>query len=370
LADYLNLPTGEDVSRIANAMEILAAEKEGKVTDPTNAPGPKVLVAGTRENGFYGFVQPHEFGTIEGNPAGQNEFNGQNLAIAIGLTQGTSQFSNTPWLKFSRNGDILLVPMKGIRYSVSHNAIYDQGAVYGDDTIGVNPPNGRAGNNLSVDGSSNSFLVDPRDEGEGFLRSGAVIASEGDTIITRNFSNDANNGEFIVQSITDTAITVSDSLVSEESGNPKASIYNKDDAVIQNAKVTTGGNEYRVRLLKGASQDPLDSYHDSDRDMVGAESEWNSLILPLHENAKTGSWNYDQYAGEVDYWGLDLTDKDLHTHNRYGAGTYSWMQETSDDVSWGRVIRGNNGASYGYRYDSWGASSRRVWRPALLLTVS
>ncbi len=358
------------MARIANAMEILAAEKEGKVTDPTNAPGPKVLVAGTRKNGFYGFVQPHEFGQIEGNPTNNRDFNGANLAIAVGLIQGVSQFSNTPWLKFSRNGDILLVPMKGIRRSVSWNSIYDQGAVYGDDTIGVTPPNGRAGNNLSVDGSSNSFLVDPRSGGEGFLRGSAVIASVGDQIITRNFSNSANNGEFTVQSITDTAITVSESLVSEESGNPKASIYNKDDAVTQNAKVTTGGNEYRVRLLKGAAQDPLDSYRDSDRDLVGPESEWNSLILPLHENAKTGSWTYSSYAGEVDYWGLDLTDKDLHTHNRYGAGTYSWMQETSDDVSWARVMRGRGGASYGSHINSWYTDSYRVWRPALLLTVS
>lgn len=366
----MNLPNLQTQERIAEMLEIIANKEDAKVTDPTNSPGPKVLVAGDRENGFYGFVQPWEFGHIEGNPEGQTEFNGQNLAIAIGLTQGTSQFSNTPWLKFSRNGDILLVPMKGIRYSTSWNAIYDQGAIYGDGTVGINPPNGRAGNNLSVDGASNSFLVDPRSAGEGFLRGSAEIASVGDTIVARNFSNNANNGEFTVRSITDTAISVDGSLVSEPNSNPKASLYNKNDAVTQNRKVVSGGNEYKVRLLQGAAQDPLDSYRDSDRDMVGPNSEWNSLILPLHENAKTGSWAYSAYAGDVEYWGLDLTDKDLHTHNRYGNGAYSWTQETSDDVSWARVIRGYGGASYSFYDSSWSTRLIRVWRPALLLSGS
>ena len=351
-------------------MERLAGGSEEKVTDPTNAPGPKVLVAGNRKRGFYGFVQPWEFGEIEGNPQGRTSFDGSNLALAIGLTAGTAQFIDTPWMKFSIDGDIAFVPLKPIRYSAPWNSIYNQGAVYGDDTIGVNPPNGRAGIRLYVDGATNSFRQDSRADGDGFLKSGAVIAEVGDKIITRNFENAANNGEFTVQSITDSAITVSESLVSEEKGNPKANIYNKVDAVTQSRKIRTGGNEYRVRLLKGASQDPLNSYLDADRDMVGDANEWNTLILPMHERAKAGTWNYKAYAGEVDYWSLDLTDKDLHTHHSYGRGTYAWTQETSDDVSWTRVRRGHGGASGALQDFSWPAWNDHGWRPALLLSVS
>ena len=355
--------------RIAAAVEIIAGGSEEKVTDPTNAPGSKVLVAGNRKRGFYGFVQPWEFGQIEGNPANKRDFDGANLAIAIGLTAGTAQFSDTPWMKFSIDGDIAFVPLKPIRYSAPWNNIYNQGAVYGDDSIGVNPPNGRAGIRLYVDGATNSFREDSRADGDGFLRSGAEIAGVGDTIITRNFKNAANNGEFTVQSITDSAITVSGSLVSEAKGNPKANIYNKKDAVTQNRKIKTGGNEYRVRLLKGASQDPLNSYLDADRDMVGDNNEWNTLILPMHERAKAGTWNYKAYAGDVEYWVLDLTDKDLHTHNSYGLGTYSWTQETSDDVSWARVLRGSYGASSASQSNSWHTWDDSGWRPALLLSV-
>src|SRR5699024_11818970 len=65
-------------------------------------------------------------------------------------------------------------------------------------------------------------------------------------------------------------------------------------------------------LLRGAASDPLDSYADSDRGMVGDKSQWNKLILPLHEHAKTGNWVYKQYAGDVEYWGFDLRSEE-HT---------------------------------------------------------
>lgn len=363
MVDYLNLPNAENQRRMADAMERLASDKEGKVTDYTNAPGNKVLVAGTRENGFYGFVQPQEFGKIESNPEAQQDVSATNLALAIGLSGGTAINQDTAWMKFSRKGEIYLVPVKPLRHSVTWNAIYNQGAVYGTGGTGVNPPNGRAGNRLAVvDGA---FTINTAAD-DGFLRASAVLGAAGQTIVVRGFANAENNGEFVIETITDTTITVAAALVDEE-GAPKASIYEKTKAVNQNRDVVIGGNRYRVQLLKGTDNDPLNSYTDSDRDMVGPNSEWNHLILPMHERAKLQNWRYSAYAGATEDWGLGLTDADLVTHNEFGAGSYTWCQETSDVEPYRRVFRGTNGVSFGYHNYSWNVSSVIGWRPALRL---
>lgn len=365
MVDYLNLPNAQNQRRMADALERIAQKETSQVTDYTNAPGSKVLVAGDRENGFYGFVQPKEFGQIEDNPAGQKDVTASSLALAIGLTSGSSINGDTAWMKFSRKGEIYLVPVKPLRRSVTWNAIYNQGAVYGDGTNGITPPDGRAGKRLSVSASSNAFLIDNPDDG--FLRSGAVTAAVGDTLVARGFSNSDNNGEFTVTEISDTAITVTGGTLVDEADAVNASVYAKQKAVSQNRNVTIGGNRYRVQLLKGAARDPLDSYLDSDRGLVGPDSEWNHLILPLHERARLQNWRYSSHAGETDDWGIYLTDADLVTHHTEGLGSYTWCQETSDDTSYRRVLRGTYGASYGGRGSSWLTDTSYGWRPALRL---
>ena len=333
------------------------------IVDFTNAPGSKALIAGTRENGFYGFVQPQDFGKIESNPELNQAFNGANLALNIGLSGGTSINSETAWMKFSRRGEIYFVPVKPLRHSVTWNGIYNQGAVYGTGGVGVNPPNGRAGNRLSV--VNGAFTINAA-ANDGFLRSSAVLGAVGQTIVTRGFSNAANNGEFVIQTITDTTITVAATLVNE-AGAPRASIYERTRAVNQNRDVVIGGNRYRVQLLKGSAQDPLNSFADADRDMVGPESEWNHLILPMHERAKLQNWRFPAYAGTTEDWGIGLTDADLITHHTEGLGSYVWCQETSDDTSYRRVLRGNLGASYGDQNGSWATGTTFGWRPVLRL---
>ena len=333
------------------------------IVDFTNAPGSKALIAGTRENGFYGFVQPQDIGQIESNPAGSQAFNGANLALNIGLSAGAAINSETAWMKFSRRGEIYFVPVKPLRHSVSWNAIYNQGAVYGTGGVGVNPPNGRAGNRLSVVGGAFTINAAAND---GFLRSSAVLGAVGQTIVTRGFSNAANNGEFVIETITDTTITVAATLVNEASA-PRASIYEKTRAVNQNRDVVIGGNRYRVQLLKGSAQDPLNSIADADRDMVGQESEWNHLILPMHERARLQNWIFPTHAGTTENWGLGLTDADLVTHHQFGLGSYLWKQETSDTEPYRRVIRGFLGVSNGDHITSWSAFSGLGWRPVLRL---
>lgn len=364
MSNILNLPTEETMKEISRSLGVLSETKTPQ--DHTGSPGSKHLLAGNKTAGFYGFVQAEEFGIIEGNPEVSQAMSGANLALAIGLTQGTVINNKTAWMKFSRNGEVFFVPVKPIRHSMPWNAIYNQGAVYGNATVGVNPPNGRAGKMVSVNGSSNSFVVDLGAEDNGWLREGAVTAKVGDTIVSRGFVNAANNGEFTVQAITNTEIFVNGTLVTE-TGTRTGSIYEKSKGIIQNKTITIGGRQYQVQLLKGSAQDPLDSFADADRDMVGPASDWNNLVLPLHEKSKLGNWAYPTHAGTVPDWSVGLSDADLVTHHTVGAGSYTWCQETSDTVPYRRVLRGHNGASHGDRLYSWYVSSSYGWRPALRL---
>src|SRR5699024_11311450 len=50
-------------------------------------------------SGFYGFVQPSEFGLLTDNTDGQQDFNGANLALAVGLAQGTRSEEHTSELQ-------------------------------------------------------------------------------------------------------------------------------------------------------------------------------------------------------------------------------------------------------------------------------
>lgn len=67
---------------------------------------------------FLGEVPSHEF------------INGETLAHHIGLTEGELCNSDTPWLKFLLDYEIIYVPMKPLMQLVSWEEIYQCGAVY------------------------------------------------------------------------------------------------------------------------------------------------------------------------------------------------------------------------------------------------
>ncbi len=92
--------------------------------DKWGTPGPLDLIAGDMQEGFFGLVPSSQF--ITGNA----------LASAITLSNGTSQFSTTDWLKLAGGGKILFSPMKAIRYGISWDQILAKGAVWGDGTTG------------------------------------------------------------------------------------------------------------------------------------------------------------------------------------------------------------------------------------------
>jgi len=242
---------------------------------------PDTLSFGTMDAGFFGIVPASDFIT------------GDDLASAVGVTQGTSQFSNTNWLKFAFQGEIYMVPQKPIRHTISWDHLYLQGAVYGDGLLA-----GEAGaEHHNLTSSSGSALTATR----------------------------------------------------------------------QDATVSVNGLRYEVALLKGGASDPLNSYNDADRGSIGSANEWNALMLPIHEKALANNWNYPAYVPTVNSWDINFSDGDLLTHNKFGNGSYSWCQDSSDADPALRVHRGSYGVSRLIASASAGANYTRGWRPRLKL---
>ncbi|WP_152549439.1 hypothetical protein [Geomicrobium sp. JCM 19038] len=129
--------------------------------------------------------------------------------------------------------------------------------------------------------------------------------------------------------------------------------------------MTKDGKQYRVRLMRGAITDPSKN-QDSDRGAHG--SEWNRLMLPIHDQVRSGNWSYPAYVESgIPDWGIGFTDVDLVTHQTHGNGSYVLCQETLGSVIGSRIYRGRGGVS-----DSgWGAPSvadtTRGWAPVLEL---
>lgn len=365
MSNILNLPTAEQFEELVTIQRVLAGK--GTINDFGNHPGPKTLLKGNTENGFYGFVQPESMGLFEDG----KEYNGANLALEIGLSRGTSFNSDVPLMKFSRNGKVLFIPLTGYRYSIPWDKIYEAGAVYGTNDDGFLPPMGRSGTQLSIvagnkiETTNSDFLGDKTVNTDYADTVGAV----GDKLTLKGWATEGNNREVTITDITNNQIVVSETLTPEDGGK-KSRFYNKQNVVKQDRVVTIGDKQYKIRLIKGAGDNPTDSYTDEDRAATGTNNEWNDLILPLHEHAKLGNWIYPQYAKKadgtaIDDWEVGLTNENLRTHHTFGVGSYTWCQETRDDSSYRRVSRGSHGASRLHSGLSWAVYSDFCWRPVL-----
>jgi hypothetical protein len=357
MPEVFNLPTKEQFDLMNQHLGKIANTRVQE--DYSNAPGGKFLLAGDKNAGFFGFVPASDLIT------------GDQLALDVGISAGTSQFSDTPWIKYIYKARICFIPVKTIRRSVPWNAIYEAGAVYASNDEGTLPPNGRIGTQLSISASDNSINTtggDFKGDKSAEMDYADTVAAVGDTVVLKGWANSANNGEFTVSSITDNKIVLSGGTLVTESGNKNGRIYPKANAVTQNKVVTINGLKYRVRLMRGAASDPTDSYANSDRGSIGPDNEWNAIILPLHEHAKLQNWNYPTYAGTTEDWGVYLTDADLITHHTFDSGNYTWCQETRDDAqTYRRVDRGHLGASTLYANYSWSVHPTYGWRPVLEL---
>lgn len=369
--NIFNEPSYEQFQELINVQRLIAGKG---VQDFTNSPGPKTLIKGDTQAGFYGFVMPEEMGLIHSNPDGKKDYNGVNLALALGLSAGISFNPNVPLMKHHYKGKVQFEPLTGYRYSIPWDSIYNAGIAYDTTDEGFLPPAGRCGTNLSIDATDNSinctnqnFLGD-KTEAMDYADTVGVV---GDTLVLKGWANEANNKSVTIVSITNTKIVVSGAVLATEAGGKKSRFYNNAKKVNQGKTIVIGDKTYRVSLMKGAGTDPTDSYADADRGAAGPDNMWNKLILPMHEHAKLGNWNYPQYAVDeagvkiTSDWDIGLTDENLRTHYNFGTSSYTWCQEVRNDTSWRRVIRGRSGASTLYSYHSWYVGSDGCWRPVL-----
>lgn len=107
-----------DVS-VSDEIEVIAAPL-------LYGPGPQTLIAGDMADGFFGEVQSSEL------------FTGDELASIIQLSDGISQNSTEPWLKFSIDEKIVYIAKKTYRHTISWNAINTANAVYASQNNIVN----------------------------------------------------------------------------------------------------------------------------------------------------------------------------------------------------------------------------------------
>jgi hypothetical protein len=347
MPNILNKPSEETHVRIAEALEKMAI---GMIeADSTGSPGSKFIVQGNRDAGFLGFV-----------PAA-NIFTGTELATLCGITAGTAINTDVAWIKYIYKGKIRFTPLRTLRHSITWDAIYNAACVHGNGTIGTLPPAGRMGTGLTIDGADNSINTTTQHFLSG-TDSSDTVAAVGDSITLAGLTNAANNGTATVVSITNTKIVVSGKTLVTETGKATGKIYKTSNGVVQNKVISKSGINFKVMLMEGFENDPLASAA-ADRDAIG--SEWNKIILPLHEKAKLQNWSYPAYAGQTEYWGTNLSDFDLMTLYTLGSGSYSWTKEVQDATSWRRGIRGYLGASGAFWNHSWVVSSSFGWRPVL-----
>lgn len=135
------------------------------------------------------------------------------------------------------------------------------------------------------------------------------------------------------------------------------------DAIYGSKNVVIGNNVYKVRLMRGALNDPTDHSKEG-RDAKG--SEWNRLMLPIHSHAKRQSWAYPLFTGNVPDWGIGFTDADLVTNLNYGNGSETWCQEKDvKNPSLYVVTRGRSDVSFTNLASRTINTSTFGWRPVL-----
>lgn len=103
-----------------------------------------------------------------------------------------------------------------------------------------------------------------------------------------------------------------------------------DKGVIDGTKtVDKDGIRYKVTLLKGSSVNPAPAREGTDFQGYESahESEWNKLMLPIHEWSKLQSWSEGTYVKRpIEDWGVYLTGADLGFGHFY-QGTFQFCKE-------------------------------------------
>lgn len=216
--------------------------------DPfSDLPGPKKLIGGTMDAGFFGECSVGEL------------ISGDSLASMIGLSAGTSQYSNGGWLKFAYMGKVEFIAKKTFRYRITWDEIKAANAVFGNRTINIK------------------------------------------------------------------------------------------------------GHIYKIRLMKGKTEGKQDDANTT-TGSICHNSEWNSLMLPIHKNSPSNWKSPDNVESPTENWKVNYSDEDLITDMTNGC--WSWCQEYGKP-STERLLRGGVEVSGSLSYDLSDSYSSFGWRPVL-----
>ncbi len=137
---------------------------------------------------------------------------------------------------------------------------------------------------------------------------------------------------------------------------------NAVNAVYGNRTVEINGQQYKVRLPKGANSDPTVDTGGYDVPSTHG-SEWNRIFYRLTNDTYTDTRNTK--ASEEPFVHLaEYSEADLILDFRLPEpnGSYSWCQETAGSY---RVVRGYSGVSYRDRGTPSRVYSHVGWRPFL-----
>lgn len=289
----------------------------------------------------------------------------ESLAIKVnGVVAGfTYHITNEVILDISPiSGAIVTASYKSIYYPKTANNVFDMSMKIG---FGLGQP---------------SPVVPPPIQG---IVPGATTPIAGDTtygFYGEVFPDDLINGEYLAKQIglTAGAIQYTDVpwlkfaldgkilFVAKKTfrNNLSWDNINAVNAVYGDKTIDVNGLSYKVRLMKTGLVDPMAS----SSGVACHGSEWNKLMLPIHEQAKDKSWAYPaNVESDIPYWEIDYTDNDLQTISSAGNGSYTWCQETQSSSY--RLFRGYTGVSYSVTYASSYATADFGWRPVLELIV-
>lgn len=130
----LNLPVGHlSVDSEKKALRLYDGGTQGgfeclgeRAYETPLGPGPKELIAGDGNIGFYGELTKDEL------------LSGEELSMEIGLSEGIPNVGPLTWFKFSYYGTILFVPKFQLRHSLSWDTLDSKGVVNGETTIIIN----------------------------------------------------------------------------------------------------------------------------------------------------------------------------------------------------------------------------------------
>ena len=144
------------------------------------------------------------------------------------------------------------------------------------------------------------------------------------------------------------------------------------NAVYGDRQIEIKGEKYKVRLIKGKVENQANDYWYNHKweikGLINHDSEWNKLMLPIHQNAPD-KWKFkSNVQSPTENWNIGYTDKDLITHADYGNGSFTICRESGEDDSYS-LIRGGYGVSNSSSILVESDYANYGWRPVLELIL-